>query len=167
MPKIKKNWFVDNRNRKPKDARNHPPWKLLANPRLSFTLGRTILIRIWHPGKIWWRTLDPGDSFMSCAPPMMLLKCWIHILDNGLHEASIATLWFFHGLWSLMMLLHSVQSNVSTLTWQHFTICTSIAKKNYCTLNGCCSVLQTVVGHRQDSPKLHTAWSTLIQNCTQ
>ena len=74
-----------------------------------------ILIRIWHPGKIWWRTLDPGDSFMDCAPPMMLLKCCIHILDTGLHEASIATLWFFHGLWSMMMLLHSVQSNVHSL----------------------------------------------------
>ena len=77
----------------------------------------------------------------------------------------IAPWWFFHGLWSLMMLLHSVQSNVHSLG--NTLLFVPQLQKKYCTLNGCCSVLQTVVGHRQDSPKLHTAWSTLIQNCTQ
>ena len=149
-------------------VRTCPPQQLDVISTLTWLVALlrwALLIWIWHPGKIWWRTLDPSNSFMGCAPPMMLLKCCIHILDAGLHEASIAHWWFFHGLWSLMMLLHSVQSNVHSLG--NTLLFVPQLQKKYCTLNGCCSVLQTVVGHRQDSPKLHTAWSTLIQNCTQ
>ena len=65
--------------------------------------------------------------------------------------------------WCCCTVYNPMYTHLATLYYLYL----NCKKKNYCTLNGCWFVLQTVVGHRQDSPKLHTAWSTLIQNCTQ